>query len=363
MRLLSGTSLSNANSITCPNNAGVTNNNGNGNGNTNVNFGLISKIHPLLDNSNSINITTSSFYNKKLQKALIASIDEMGDLKNSNKVNKAADLFTEILKYNYTIPVTNNDDKYLLEIAYQKLFTCVAQLVENYSESGGNMYNMPSSLQTRFNDLHEINDLRLIRKASSDIDYKETTDLIYLDKAMVYRLAEDRANAISTIGFIISNIPKTGHYNLYNHWYCILSTEKDAIDGIISFEEALNRFDICFGNFIDDFNPNPINNNERFIPDANHEEDNIHFSNEEMLSVYPNPTSGVLTINYDLQQYKIIDLKIYDVQGKLVIQHQLNNQQLQFTTNDLGLQSGIYLYKITADEKLLLGNKLIVIKP
>lgn len=363
VRLLSGTSLSNANSITCPNNAGVTNNNGNGNGNTNVNFGLISKIHPLLDNSNSINITTSSFYNKKLQKALIVSMDEMGDLKNSNKVNKAADLFTEILKYNYTIPVTNNDDKYLLEIAYQKLFACVAQLVENHSESGGNMYNMPSSLQARFNDLHEINELRLIRKASSDIDYKETTDLIYLDKAMVYRLAEDRANAISTIGFIISNIPKTGHYNLYNHWYCILSTEKDAIDGIISFEEALNRFDICFGNFVDDFNPNPINNNERFIPEASSEEDNIHFANEEMLSVYPNPSSTTLNINYDLRHYQNIELKIYDIHGKVIANHVLDNTQQLYIISDLDLQSGVYLYNISGDNKILLANKLIIIKP
>ena len=217
---------------------------GNSGGNAGGGMFNAMRVHPLNNNSICCSITTPSFYNKRLQDALVFSMGKMNDMKHVAKLNTAADLLTEILKFNYPSPILNQNDKYLLEVCYQKLFSCVAQLTELYSDSLG-LNSLPTSLSSRYTDLHTIINLRLPRKDIAEIDYKEVIDLIKLDDALIYGLSKQRTTAISIINSIIASNPKSTHVNLFEHWRCIYSTEEDAINQIISTDEAMNRLMKC----------------------------------------------------------------------------------------------------------------------
>ncbi len=348
--IFTGNVLANTSLVTCPTNGG---------GGTNCNGAPCRlAVHPLDDNSNSSIITTASFYNKKLQKALQFSLNKMDKMQNSNKVNEAADLLTECLTYNYTTPVTNSVDKYLLELAYQKLFTCVAQLVEWHRDSAATFNPMPASLQTRINDLHSICALRAGRKSISETDYKEINDLILLDKAMVYRISDNRQLALNVVNNIIASAPKATHLNMYENFRCIWSTEIDAINGNISVDKALEQIKLCtekYSSF-----PKQINASARKINPK--QESEVIYANEYAIAIFPNPTNGNLSIAYNLTEFKFIKLEIFDTQGKMMSAYNLNPEDKLISIDNLNLENGVYFYNIKGDEKNLMSKKLVVVK-
>lgn len=351
-RLLSGTALINSGFTSCPNS-------GNGNGG-NGNQNLPQKIHPLDDNSNCVNITTASFYNKRLQKALLESMSKMDNMQNDVKVNEAADLFTEILKVNYPTPVTNEVDKYLLELAYQKLYSCVAQLVEIHRDNGGTLNPIPVNLQTRFTDLQTIINLRLGRKATTDVDFKEINDLIYLDKAMVYRLAEQRTQAISVVDAIIASNPKAEHRSLYEQMICVYKTEEDALNGLISLEEVLLNMKNCNESYSRIQFNNTVSGAR--LSNQQKQDDEVVFGKEHAIAIYPNPTQGNLMIAYDLKDFSSITFEIFDVQGKSMLTKKLNPEEHVLNIENLTLENGVYFYNIIGDGKTLITKKLVVVK-
>lgn len=315
------------------------------------------RVHPLDDNSNSSSIVTASFYNKKLQKAIKFSLNKMDKMQNSAKVNQAADLFTEVLKYNYSTPVTNPVDKYLLEIAYQKLFTCVAQLVEWHNDTATSFFTLPASLQTRKNDLQLICNLRTGRKSISDIDYKEISDLILLDKAMIHRLFDDRTSALSIVNVILGSNPKSEHISMYQHLQCIWSSEQDAINNVINLDEFLARAENCRTNH---FLPPTNNHALRMVSD--NPNSSVTYSYDYPIMVFPNPTSGSLTVAYSLSEYSAITMEITDIQGKILAQYNLSKDENKITIDDLNLQNGIYFYTIKGDKQSLMTKKIVIVK-
>lgn len=347
--IFTGNVLTNTSLVTCPT--------GNG-GSGCVGPACRLAVHPLDDNSNSSVITTASFYNKKLQKALQFSLNKMDKMQNSNKVNQAADLLTECLTYNYATPVTNSVDKYLLELAYQKLFTCVAQLAEWHRDSSITFNPMPSSLQSRFNDLHTICALRAGRKSIAETDYKEINDLILLDKAMVYRISDNRQIALSIVNNIIASSPKTTHLNMYENFRCIWSTEIEAINGNISVDKALEQIKQCN----DKYSSIPKQTVSSARRTNSNQASEVVYANEHAIAVFPNPTSGNLSIAFSLNEYKSINLEIFDVQGKLLNSYKLNPEDKTTTIDNLDLENGIYFYIIKGDEKTLMSKKLVVVK-
>jgi hypothetical protein len=316
------------------------------------------RVHPMDNNSNSSIITTASFYNKKLQVAMKMSLNKMDKMDNYNKVNEAADLLTEILKANYVIPVKNPVDKYLLELAYQKLFACVAQLTEWERDSTGIVTPLSVPLQNRFNDLRMIIDLRMSRKDLLEPDSKEVSDLIRLDKAMVYRLEENRTNAIYEVNAILASQPKSMHRPMYEELLCLWSSENEAINGTITIDEAIARITSCNKVY------RPFNaantSSERKINST--PENKIAYSKEYPIAVYPNPTSGNLTIAYSLQEFNTVSFELFDIQGKKLFSAPLNPEERQFNIENLNLENGVYFYNITANKKNLMTKKLVVVK-
>jgi len=348
--IFTGNVLTNTSLVTCPTNGG---------GGTNCNGAPCRlAVHPLDDNSNSSIITTASFYNKKLQKALQFSLNKMDKMQNSNKVNQAADLLTECLTYNYATPVTNSVDKYLLELAYQKLFTCVAQLAEWHRDSAITFNPMPAALQSRFNDLHTICALRAGRKSISEADYKEISDLILLDKAMVYRISDNRQLALNLVNNIIASSPKATHLNMYENYRCIWSSEIEAINGNISVDKALEQIKLCAEKYSSI--PKPTSTISRKINSK--QESEVVYANEHAIAVFPNPTNGNLSIAYSLAEFKSITLEIFDVQGKMMANYSLNPEDKTISIDNLNLESGVYFYNIKGDGKNLMSKKLVVVK-
>lgn len=343
--IITGNSLTNP-EINCPN--------GNGNGGNAPHF----RIHPLDDNSISANITTASFYNKKLRDALKISMNKMKNATNPNKINEAADLFTEILKYNYTVPVKNYVDKYLLELAYQKLFICVAQLTELHKDTATSFLPFPNSLQNRINDLHTICALRVGRKDITERDYKEISHLILLDKAMIYRLVEDWNLAINYVANIISNNPKVNHLNNYRNIHCLWTNEYEAIKGNLTFDKAIANIKECSKLY--DFLPQTTKvSTARKNKNIKSE---IEYAIREKIAVYPNPTNSNLFISYNLENYSTASFEIFDIQAKKVCSYNLDTKQKITSIDNLNLSNGTYYYKILADGENVMTKKLVIIK-
>lgn len=282
----------------------------------------------------------------------------MDQMQNDTKVNQAADLLTECLKYNYVTPVVNNVDKYLLELAYQKLFTCIVQLSEWHRDTVVHFNPMPQSLQNRFNDLHAICALRAGRKSITEADYKEISDLILLDKAMVYRISDNRQNALSIVNSIIASSPKASHLNMYQNFSCTWSTELNAINGTITVDEALSQLKSCSEKFSSI--PKTTSTSNRMGNDK--QESSVVYATEHAIAVYPNPTSGNLSIAYSLNEFKTVTFKLFNIQGKIIKSFDLNPEDKIIKIDNLNLENGMYFYTINGDDKNLMSKKLVVVK-
>jgi hypothetical protein len=77
----------------------------------------------------------------------------------------------------------------------------------------------------------------------------------------------------------------------------------------------------------------------------------------EMYSVFPNPTSGKLTVQSNFNKNTQVTLEVIDVVGKIILK-----QNIGFTANDnthtlnlSAMQDGLYIVRLTSSE----GTQLI----
>lgn len=75
----------------------------------------------------------------------------------------------------------------------------------------------------------------------------------------------------------------------------------------------------------------------------------------EIVSIYPNPSRGLVNINFENNASRL--LKIYDVNGKLILDRTLENSQNQMDLS--GQRKGVYFISVTSDGKEV-SNKLIL---
>ena len=345
-----------SNVVNCPAPKAVGTGNNNGNQNSNA------AKHPLDDNSNSVSITTASFYNKKLQKALLHSLSKHDNADNDNKLNEVADLYTEILKYNYQTPITSLVDNYLLEITYSQYYSCVVQLIANFKDNDGDLKQLTPALQTRINDLNTIIDLRINRKDPTAGDYKHKRDFMLLDKAFVKRLTEDRQGAITIINNVLASYPKSQFAFYFEYLICSYKNEEAALNGTISNEEFLKRYVNCKAT-LNVNTPKIKTDVEQTARLFNKNKNNdVVYAKDVALVVFPNPTAGSLNIQYDLKEYNEIIFELTDLQGKTLISSKLNNQENSYKFDNLNLSNGVYIYTIKADNESLMTEKLVIVK-
>lgn len=105
------------------------------------------------------------------------------------------------------------------------------------------------------------------------------------------------------------------------------------------------------------------------------EEESIISSNEDLNQIqlknslsqnYPNPFNPVTRINYTIENDGNVKINLYDISGRLVKtllnQYKISGEyKMILNTDDLGLSSGVYFYRIEADN-FIETRKLFLIK-
>lgn len=75
---------------------------------------------------------------------------------------------------------------------------------------------------------------------------------------------------------------------------------------------------------------------------------------------YPNPTSNLTRISYDLRSSRNASLVFYNLLGSIVKEVKLNDRQGNIILSTTGFESGIYYYSIVADGDIISTKKLVV---
>ena len=84
----------------------------------------------------------------------------------------------------------------------------------------------------------------------------------------------------------------------------------------------------------------------------------INYDNGQYIKIYPNPVQSVLKVDFDLGQQRQVDIKLYEMTGRLVIDRPGLRKGSTLTMT--GLSKGIYNVKVWGiDGKLLMTEKII----
>jgi hypothetical protein len=83
-------------------------------------------------------------------------------------------------------------------------------------------------------------------------------------------------------------------------------------------------------------------------------------SNNQAVNVYPNPTNGKMTMDYDL--ISDAQLHITDVTGKLIGTYKLNATEKTIDINMESLINGVYLYTVINEQGLVKTGRIVIIK-
>lgn len=81
------------------------------------------------------------------------------------------------------------------------------------------------------------------------------------------------------------------------------------------------------------------------------------YENNKNLTVYPNPTTGIITIDSDLLKKGEFEVAVYDVYGKLLLKNK-NNLSIDLST----LDNGIYFVSISSESLGTINKKINLIK-
>ena len=79
-------------------------------------------------------------------------------------------------------------------------------------------------------------------------------------------------------------------------------------------------------------------------------------------TVYPNPTTGKITIEKDLSAYRNCNLSIFDMDGRVLLKAELPVSQNVFERRTGFLQTGMYIIQIFCDNQVIESLKFIVQK-
>jgi hypothetical protein len=88
----------------------------------------------------------------------------------------------------------------------------------------------------------------------------------------------------------------------------------------------------------------------------------VQESNSASFKLYPNPTNGSVTLDYQLNETETGKLDVYTITGNLVISIDLDNAQKSKTVTLPQIDSGVYLYKVTVNGELKKVERLVIIK-
>ncbi|MEO8664321.1 MAG: T9SS type A sorting domain-containing protein [Ignavibacteria bacterium] len=80
---------------------------------------------------------------------------------------------------------------------------------------------------------------------------------------------------------------------------------------------------------------------------------------------YPNPFNPSTSINYSLVKPGFVQLKIYDIRGKVVksfINDFMNAGNYTLDIDDVSLNSGTYIYSLLYDQLIIDSKRMVYLK-
>ncbi len=83
---------------------------------------------------------------------------------------------------------------------------------------------------------------------------------------------------------------------------------------------------------------------------------------DNVLLMYPNPTTGILQIEYSLVKNEILQFEIYDLKGERLLVNKLKSEQKFATINCSRLSNGIYFYQMIVGNQISKTGKLVIAK-
>jgi len=86
------------------------------------------------------------------------------------------------------------------------------------------------------------------------------------------------------------------------------------------------------------------------------------FSNEKSYKVFPNPAKEEINIHYNGKEATEGVFELYDLIGNLKLSVNLKGKNNPVKVSVYSFESGIYFYKITNNNQILLKDKLVIIK-
>ncbi|HAH22571.1 MAG TPA: hypothetical protein DCL77_02195 [Prolixibacteraceae bacterium] len=84
----------------------------------------------------------------------------------------------------------------------------------------------------------------------------------------------------------------------------------------------------------------------------------VEINNLPIANIYPNPASRLLTIETGLTEGKHVTLRIFDLQGRNVLTHSINQARGQVNVENL--QQGIYFYDLRQGDSSLSKGKIVI---
>jgi hypothetical protein len=242
----------------------------------------------------------------------------------------------------YPIANTTAKEDWLLQVSYEYLKTA-AGLVFGNNQTVTNT----ALLQQVFN----VQD-KLISTYSSDSNYDKKL-YTTLDKALIYRLTNNRTEALTMINAILAWAKPTD-YAMLNHWICMIQTENDILTGVIKPENIQSTVESCntsYGSDRHNTSGNTTGSNNSIV------------SGDTKMEIFPNPFNESTTIKIttpDNSSDKLIEL--YNVLGSRIKSYELKQGESSVIVNGSDIESGIYYVVLKINQKNVLFNKLILTK-
>ncbi len=84
-------------------------------------------------------------------------------------------------------------------------------------------------------------------------------------------------------------------------------------------------------------------------------------ANDVNFSAYPNPATNVLNLDYNFKtNVNVATVDVFDIVGKKVMSHQLNEQKATLKVDVSSLNAGVYFYTINADGKAIKTERVSI---
>lgn len=217
----------------------------------------------------------------------------------------------------------------------------------------------------------------------NELTAEDTIDLTAYKRC--FTLEMDKAALLRMLGHTAK-----GFEILENLSYCDLdSNERSALNEmLIIYEEEKIRQSIGLAayrsdtNFVDASNyttPSASNATEFYfgsiinspgsvtlrscIPNAQNAPQVVDINEEEQLkfALFPNPTEGVVNLQYTIPTNKNAQLEVFGVNGQRVYQTPLANGKGQRTIDLTGVETGLYIYNVIVDGAIQHSGRIAVV--